>query len=114
MQNNRKVGSFYEEKACNYLKERGFIILNRNFRLKFGEIDIIGLDNSYLVFVEVKFRKNNSLGYAIEAVTTKKVKQIRKMAMLYLNINKYKSDIDLRFDIVSIDNDKIEWIKNAF
>ena len=57
--NKRKVGSWYETLACEYLKESGAIILNRNFRARNGEIDIIAKDGNYTCFIEVKYRKDN-------------------------------------------------------
>ena len=114
MQNKRELGSFYENIACEYLLKNNFKIIDRNFRTKYGEIDLIGFDGTYLVFVEVKYKKNNKLGYAIEAVTKKKAEQIRKMAYIYLYIKNYSINTDILFDIISIDNNKLEWTKNAF
>ena len=114
MQNKRELGSFYENIACEYLLKNNFKIIDRNFRTKYGEIDLIGFDGTYLVFVEVKYKKNNKLGYAIEAVTKRKAEQVRKMAYIYLYIKKYSINTDIRFDIISIDNNKLEWTKNAF
>ena len=100
MQNKRELGSFYENIACEYLLKNNFKIIDRNFRTKHGEIDLIGFDGTYLVFVEVKYKKNNKLGYAIEAVTKRKAEQIRKMAYIYLYIKKYSINTDIRFDII--------------
>ncbi len=114
MINKRKIGNIYEELACKYLISLDFKILDRNFRTKEGEIDIIAKDKDYLVFVEVKYRKNNKLGKSIEAVTNKKVLQIKKLAKIYLYINNYSQNTNIRFDIIGIDGSRISFLKNAF
>ena len=114
MENKRSLGTFYETVACEFLLSEGFKVLDRNFRLRNGEIDIIGIDtDAYLCFVEVKYRKTKALGTALEAVTFNKAKQVRKMAEFYL-YSKRLQDFDVRFDIIAIDGNKLEWIKNAF
>lgn len=65
--NNRATGSIYEEKIAAFLKQNGFMILERNYRCKQGEIDIIAKDGKYFVFIEVKFRASGSAGFSLEA-----------------------------------------------
>ena len=60
--NNRAVGSIYEEKIAAFLKQNGFVILERNYRCKQGEIDIIAKDGSYFVFIEVKYSSDPECG----------------------------------------------------
>lgn len=67
--NKREIGREYEGKACHYLESKGFRIVARNFRCRQGEIDIIGYDGEYLVFLEVKYRARSSSGHPAEAVT---------------------------------------------
>ncbi|GKX31730.1 UPF0102 protein [Vallitalea longa] len=111
--NNRAVGSKGEEIATRFLIEKGYRILDRNYRCRFGEIDIIGRDKNYLVFVEVKYRRNTEKGYPIEAVGYHKQKRIIKTAMYYTKI-KHMYNFDIRFDVVEIINDKIRVVKDAF
>ena len=111
--NKRKLGNDYEDKACEYLESIGYTILERNFRSKKGEIDIIAKDKATIVFVEVKYRQSNSFGYSIEAVNLKKQSVIYKVAENYLNYIK-KVEVPCRFDVIGFDNDKINHIKNAF
>ena len=66
--NHRATGSIYEEKIAAFLKQNGFLILERNYRCKQGEIDIIARDGRYLVFIEVKFRATGSTGFSLEAI----------------------------------------------
>ena len=62
MQNNRTIGSEYEDIIVNYIKEKGYEILVTNYRCKQGEIDIVAKDGKYLVFIEVKYRKSSKTG----------------------------------------------------
>lgn len=113
MQSKVTVGKKGEESAVRYLKKRGYRIIERNFRCKLGEIDIIAMDKNYLVFIEVKKKESPIFGNPVEAVDEKKQKQMEKVALSFL---KYKGlrDVDCRFDVVSITLDKIELIKDAF
>ncbi len=113
MQNNRKVGQSNEELACSYLKKHGYHIITKNYRCKFGEIDIVASKNNYLIFVEVKYRKTVKVGYPIEAVTLKKQRVISKCANMYLLQNSAYQE-DIRFDVIGILSDEITHIKNAF
>ena len=116
--NKRSVGDDTELLACEYLKSQGAIIIERNFRSRQGEVDIIALDGKYLCFIEVKYRKDVKYGQPQEAVSYYKQKRICKVSEFYL-YSKYKSlDIPIRYDVVAISQkDNIfafKWIKNAF
>jgi len=113
-QNKRKTGSHYEEQVAAFLEERGFTILERNFRCRSGEIDLIARDGAYLVFIEVKYRKNSDCGTSLEAIDYKKAFQIRKIAGIYLYQKRYPENVPCRFDAAGVDGDKITYIKNAF
>lgn len=82
--NNRATGSIYEEKIAAFLKQNGFMILERNYRCKQGEIDIIAKDGKYFVFIEVKFRASGSAGFSLEAIDHRKAMRIRNAAVYYL------------------------------
>ena len=113
--NNRLIGSVYEKQACHKLTESGYKIIEKNFRCKLGEIDLIALHGEYLVFVEVKYRNSvHRYGYASEAVDTKKQATIYKVAQWYLCIHKQYINRPCRFDVVAIDGSRTEIIKNAF
>ncbi len=76
------------ETACySYLKLKGLKLVEKNFSCRFGEIDIVMLDNKTLVFVEVRFRKNNLFGGGLESITATKQQKLRKTAELYSNVN---------------------------
>ncbi|MDD3218605.1 MAG: YraN family protein [Lachnospiraceae bacterium] len=112
--NKRAIGTNQEIKAAEYLKNQGYEILERNFRCRIGEIDIIARDGRYLVFVEVKYRKSTRYGGAVYAVDYKKQAKISKVADYYMLKNQIPENSACRFDVVAIDDEKIELLKNAF
>lgn len=112
-QNNRMIGKAGEDTAVLFLSEKGYNIIKRNYAHRFGEIDIIAKNNEYLVFVEVKYRKNIKNGYPREAVNSKKQEKIRNTALAYISENNI-SDIAMRFDVIEILGGQIEHIENAF
>lgn len=95
------LGQTGEDAAERYLKEKGYRILERNYRLKMGEVDIIALDRDTVVFVEVKTRRGISHGTPAEAVNLRKQRRIVKAATAYI-IGKKLVDVSCRFDIISI------------
>jgi putative endonuclease len=115
-------GEDAETACCDYLKSKGLKLVDKNFNSRFGEIDIIMLDKKMLVFVEVRFRKNNQFGGASESITLSKQAKLRRTAELYLQKNSQHKNA--RFDVVSmskntqtrIDNQVyiFDWIVNAF
>lgn len=111
--NKREIGSRQERIAAEHLKENNYEILEFNYRCKLGEADIIARDGKYLVFVEVKYRKNLKMGSPLEAVGVKKQNRIRKVCEWYL-MEKGICDIPVRFDVVGILGEQITLIKNAF
>ncbi len=116
--NKRTTGTDKENLACRYLEENNACILDKNFRCRQGEIDIIAKDGRFLCFIEVKYRQNDKYGYAQEAVNRQKRQKICKVSKFYL-YSKYKSyDLPVRYDVIAISQtDDIlvfNWIKNAF
>ena len=115
--NNIKFGRWGEEKASKYLSAKGYKILENNYRLKFGEIDIIAGKDDLIVFIEVKTRSNIDYGFPQAAVTTTKQEKIKKTAQFFLHESNYH-DYQIRFDVISIlyQNEviKIEHLKNCF
>jgi putative endonuclease len=114
----RLLGIKGENLACDYLKEKGYEIVERNYRYSRGEIDIIAKDEDILVFVEVKTRNNLEFGPPELAVTKGKQTQIRKIASAYL-YEKEIEDTICRIDVIAIlfkdeKNPKINHIENAF
>jgi len=119
MFNKKELGKIGEDYAAQHLIKSGYSIIHRNFRTKFGEIDIIARDGKYLVFVEVKTRRSKEFGYPREAVDSYKQVRIKNLANLYLAKKKLFSEYT-RFDVVEVFVDEnnlaksIYLIKNAF
>lgn len=113
--NNRELGSYGERLAADFLKKRGYIILEHNFWCCYGEVDLIAKSNNFLVFIEVKLASHNFIApqYKIDKHKQRKIKQV---AQYYLALRDF--DLDLRFDVVLINLQKnkpdIKLIKNAF
>lgn len=114
MRNNRQLGTKKEQLACEYLKKQGYVILDCNYRNRYGEIDIVAKEGTYLCFIEVKYRSSFSCGEALEAVTCKKQKTIMSVANYYCMKHNLGLDVDIRFDVVGIQKDEIILIRNAF
>ena len=114
--NNIMKGKMGENYATEYLISKGYDILERNFRCKLGEIDIIGEIEDLIVFFEVKSRTSNYYGYPYEAVNWKKQNKIIKTSLFYMKMNKL-ANIQFRFDILEVylgKSLKINHIENAF
>ncbi len=112
-QNQRVVGSQYEKVAGEYLKTLGYEILEYNFYSRSGEIDLIARHDGYLVFVEVKYREQESTGHPLEAVSVSKQRTISKCAAYYL-MKHHLVDVPVRFDVVGILGQQIEVVQGAF
>ncbi|MEQ9424385.1 MAG: YraN family protein [Cyclobacteriaceae bacterium] len=100
MSKNKKIGDWGEEKAAEYLVERGYKIVDRNYRYSRGEIDIIALKANLLIFIEVKTRSNISYGYPEDFVDDKKAEWVYKVADQYVHEIDWQGGI--RFDVISI------------
>lgn len=119
----KKLGATGEALAASFLQNEGYRIVECNYRIRFGEIDIIAEQGGDLVFIEVKTRTHTSYGSPFESVTRQKQKQLSKVALEYMN----KRDChnrSARFDVVAIQmpcaiksavrETVIEIIRNAF
>jgi putative endonuclease len=111
------VGKAGEEAAVQYLRQHGYRILERNYRCRFGEIDLIARDGRMLAFVEVKTRRSQKYGPAAAAVTLQKQRHLIKASQAYLIQRKKAAEL-CRFDVVTVELDAqqphIELIKDAF
>ncbi len=106
-------GEKSEQQACRYLIKQGLLLVEKNFRSKYGELDLLMMDGQTLVIVEVRYRKSNVYGSAVESITAKKQLRIIAAAQYYMLVN--KTDSLIRFDVISMSSDSdINWIKNAF
>lgn len=116
---NKDIGSLGENLAENYIKNHGYIFIERNFRCKIGEIDIIGKDKDYIAFIEVKARYNDYYGRPAEAVNCYKQNKLYKAAEFYIMKNKLY-DYNFRFDVIEVllklesNRYELRLLKNAF
>lgn len=115
--NNKSTGNYGEDLTCEYLKSKGYQILERNYLIRGGEIDIVAMDGEYLVFVEVKTRYSHEYGPPLESITPWKVRALIKTALFYV-VKTNWGNKPYRLDVVSVDfaddrdNPKIELVKN--
>lgn len=93
-------GAWGEELAAKYLRRKGYKIVEKNYRSRYGEIDIIAEDRNFLVFAEVKLRKNDSHGSGRDFVTARKQERLKATALLYLS--QHPGEKQPRFDVVEI------------
>lgn len=117
---SRRLGRWGEDRAAEYLRDKGYRILAANWKCRFGEIDLVAGDGTCLCFVEVKLRKSAAYGSAAEFVDRRKQDRLRATAELWLM--RHPTDLQPRFDVVEIyapqgmDTKKPEifHLKNAF
>ena len=95
------LGNIGEIKSCEYLESAGYLILEKNFRCAFGEIDIIARREDVISFVEVKTRANSSYGEPQEAVNPLKIARIKNTASYYLGLKRLNS-FEVSFDVIAI------------
>ena len=116
--NKCELGADGETQAITYLKKRGYVIIERNYRFGYGhgknEIDIICEKGGVVVFVEVKKRLSNSFGTPLEAIDSNKIKSIAKVAEQYLSMRGLLDKCQARFDVIGIQEGRLEHIENAF
>lgn len=105
---SRSIGEYWEKKAGEYLSQKGYSILEFNFSTKYGEIDIIAIDNGVdciekeLVFIEVKYRSKHLHGNSYEYVNKAKIMKMEKTILIYLSENR-RLILPYRVDVVSFD-----------
>ncbi len=113
-ENRRRTGARYEQQAAEYLEKKGYRILERNFYTRSGEIDIVARDGRYLVFLEVKYRKDIRDGHPLEAVDVRKQERIRQAARFFLLRSGYGEETPCRFDVIGILGGELLHVEDAF
>ena len=113
MPNTTIVGHEAETVALEFLQTAGLRLVERNFRCRMGEIDLIMRDGELLCFVEVRLRKSRRHASGADSVTRSKIRKLRMTAEYFLQTRGSGSETGYRFDVVSID-DSIDWISDAF
>ena len=116
-----EIGKKGEEKVADYLKSKGYIILKRNYKDRFGEVDIIAQNEEYIVFVEVKTRSENAIVSGFEAVNSKKQRLIKNEALMFTK--RLKTELTPRIDVAEVtvsksedgnEKWKLNYLKNAY
>jgi putative endonuclease len=112
----KEAGLEAEDAALRYLVGQGLKLVSRNYRCRTGEIDLIMVDRTALVLVEVRYRSSARFGGAAASVTKHKQKRIINAARFLLVTRRELRRFPVRFDVIAIDSlaDKVEWIRDAF
>ncbi|MBM7613640.1 YraN family protein [Alkaliphilus hydrothermalis] len=114
----KQLGALGEAKSCAYLINEGYEILDRNYRTKFGEIDIVARKGDTVAFVEVKTRRSIGFGLPREAVNTRKQINYYRLGEYYIQTHRYLKSVSYRFDVMEVYKDgedfRVEHIVNAF
>ena len=106
------AGRDAEDRACAHLRKHGLRLVERNFRCRGGEIDLIMRDGPTLVFVEVRFRRSDRFGGSAETVDVHKQARLIGAAQLYLQRKRITAPC--RFDVVAITGSDLQWVRDAF
>ncbi|MGE5578712.1 MAG: YraN family protein [Bacillota bacterium] len=99
---SRITGSAMEDAAAAYLRSTGYEVIERNYRARVGEIDIVAKDNGTLVFVEVRYRKPSSMVSPEESLTREKARRLRLAARRYLAEREISDGVPVRFDLCAV------------
>ena len=111
--NRAALGASAEECACAHLRRHGVQILQRNYRVRGGEIDIVARDADCLVFVEVRMRRKDGHGGAAASVDARKRARLAHAARHFL-MRLGDAELRCRFDVIAIDGASLRWLRGAF
>ena len=114
---NRKFGSAGEDRAADFLETNQFNIIARNYRFgRYGEIDIIARKENLVIFAEVKHRGTERYGGALYSISARKKKSLKTAARAFISASPDydRPEITFRFDMISIQDNSIEWIEDMF
>tara|TARA_R110002072_G_scaffold156369_1_gene306863 strand:+ start:107 stop:466 length:360 start_codon:yes stop_codon:yes gene_type:complete len=116
MDSSNALGQQNEDLALTFLRQKGLVLIQRNYRTRLGEIDLIMKDNEYTVFVEVRYRSSTKFGGALLSVDRRKQAKLIKCAQHY--IANTSGQQNFRFDVIAISpsssQHEIQWVTNAF
>ena len=114
MKNTTQIGNQAETLACKYLESKRYKIVERNYKDRFCEIDIIAADKQYVCLVEVKYRKNNIFGGGFDAIDNNKQKRLIRAFLVWLSNNSEYQEYQPRIDVIVADEaGNIEHLQNA-
>lgn len=112
--NTRVLGSDAETRARQFLEAKGLATIERNFRRRLGEVDLVMRDGDCLVFVEVRYRRSNRFTAARLTVDHRKQRKLIRTASLFISQRSCPASCPVRFDVLAIDGESIDWIRDAF
>ena len=107
-------GKMAEQRACDFLNQQGLTTITRNFRCRYGEIDLIMQDQDTMIFVEVRYRHSQSFGGAIHSISRQKQQRLITTAHHFLEHHTATPDLACRFDLCALNSTELTWIPNAF
>ena len=114
----RQTGKLTEAIAAEFLSKHELIIVDKNFSCRFGEIDLVATERDFLVFVEVRYRKQEHFMSAAESIDRNKINKLISASQFYLSKNRKLQNMQCRFDFIGITGElakpRIEWVKDAF
>lgn len=110
--NKLAIGTLAETKAMEYLMSKGYSLLERNFRIREGEIDLVMQDGDCIVFVEVRSQASVKFVHPLEALSQGKILRLQKAAAVYISRQKYDSDYRFDFVVVIAEPEKVEHYPN--
>lgn len=111
-ESSREIGDAVEQRALQFLSAQGLHCLARNYRCRYGEIDLICQDGLVLVMVEVRYRRSSRYGSAEESITRAKQQRLIAAARHYLVTQRIEAPV--RFDVVAVHGNTLNWIRDAF
>ena len=111
--NTRAIGALREDLAIKYLEENGFEIIERNFKCKIGEIDVIAKKDDIIRFIEIKYRTGQVAGGVAYAISNQKLIKISKIAEFYIMINNL-TDVMFSIDALLIENENYTYLENIY
>jgi putative endonuclease len=112
--NSRSIGAQHEQRALAHIRAAGLTLVQRNYNVKVGEIDLIASAGDQLIFIEVRFRSAGSFIDGLSSVGDSKRKRFIKAVKHYLLMHPKDATRPLRFDVISLSAQDLEWHQNAF
>ncbi|MGB0132892.1 YraN family protein [Dokdonella sp.] len=114
----RSTGKYFEDLALAHAQRSGLNLITRNFNCRYGELDLVMRDREIVVFLEVRYRRSQSHGGALDSVSASKRERLTRTASLFLQANPDLGRHACRFDVIAIsgtqDSPTINWQRNAF
>lgn len=111
----QRIGDLAEQQALQFLEEAGLRLIERNYRCRYGELDLIMGEGDTVVFVEVRYRRSSRFGGAAASVDHRKQRRLIATAQHFLQSHKTLRRRPARFDMVAVtEPNALEWIQNAF